>query len=132
MVRSIFFLYLSFCFNIICFQEEILSPFIYLTSLSGKRIRSKLIAAFNYWFRVPQEKLLVIDEVIGMLHNASLMIDDIEDGSPLRRGEPSAHVVYGVPLTINAAELVCFLAMQKAMELDHPLVGRILIGKMRH
>lgn len=111
------------------FQEEILTPYFYLASLSGKRIRSKLIAAFNYWFRVPKEKLAIIDEVIGMLHNASLMIDDIEDGSELRRGEPSAHVVYGVPSTINAAELICFLAMKKAMELDHPLVGRIMIGK---
>ena len=78
---------------------------------------------------MPREKLIVIDEIISMLHNASLLIDDIEDGSQRRRGEPAAHLVYGVPLTINAAELACFLAMQKALELDHPLVGRILIGK---
>lgn len=63
-----------------------------------------------------------------MFHNASLMIDDIEDGSPLRRGEPAAHIIYGVPLTINAAELACFLAMQKAMELGDPRVPHIMIS----
>lgn len=67
-----------------------------------------------------------------MLHNASLMIDDIEDGSTLRRGAPAAHMVYGVPLTINAAELTCFLAMQKAMQLNHPLVAHIMISKSGH
>ena len=110
-------------------QEDILSPFNYLHALSGKKTRSKLIVAFDSWFRVPREKLIIIEEIISMLHNASLLIDDIEDGSQRRRGEPAAHLVYGVPLTINAAELACFLAMQKALELDHPLVGRILIGK---
>ena len=58
--------------------------------MSGKKIRSKLIVAFDSWFRVPREKLIVIDEIISMLHNASLLIDDIEDGSQRRRGEPAA------------------------------------------
>ena len=114
---------------LLIFQEDILSPYTYIDSLSGKKVRSKLIAALNYWFRVPQEKILIIDEVIGMLHNASLLIDDIEDGSELRRGARAAHTIYGVPLTINAAELTCFIAIQKAMELGHPHVPRVMIGK---
>ncbi|CAF0780725.1 unnamed protein product [Adineta steineri] len=110
--------------------DDILEPFNYLKSLPGKNVRSKLIEAFNYWFQVPDEKLRVIDEIMGMLHNASLLIDDIEDGSELRRGSPVAHLIYGTPLTINAAELVCFLAIQKAYTLDNPDVGRILIDHL--
>jgi geranylgeranyl diphosphate synthase type 3 len=63
-----------------------------------------------------------------MLHNASLLIDDIQDNSKLRRGAPVAHSIYGVPLTINAANHIYFLAMQKALLLKHPDVTQIFVG----
>jgi geranylgeranyl pyrophosphate synthase len=34
-----------------------------------------------------------IGEIVQMLHNASLLIDDIEDSSILRRGIPVSHKV---------------------------------------
>ncbi|CAF0989874.1 unnamed protein product [Adineta steineri] len=111
--------------------DDILEPFNYLKSLPGKNVRSKLIEALNYWFQVSEEKFKIIDEIMGMLHNASLLMDDIEDGSALRRGSPVAHLIYGTPLTINAAELVCFLAIQKAYTLNNPNVGRILIDSSK-
>jgi geranylgeranyl diphosphate synthase type 3 len=63
-----------------------------------------------------------------MLHNASLLIDDIQDNSKLRRGVPVAHHIYGVPLTINTANYIYFLAMQKALTLQHPDVTKIFVG----
>jgi geranylgeranyl pyrophosphate synthase len=63
-----------------------------------------------------------------MLHNASLLIDDIKDSSKLRRGVPVAHNIYGVPLTINAANYIYFLAMQKAFALQHSDVTQIFVG----
>jgi len=65
-----------------------------------------------------------------MLHNASLLIDDIEDNSKLRRGVPVAHKIYGIPLTINAANYIYFLAMQKALTLEHPDVTNIFIREL--
>lgn len=47
------------------------------------------------------------------LHNASLLVDDIEDGSKLRRGLPVAHDVFGVPTTLNTANYVYFLALER-------------------
>jgi len=61
--------------------------------------------------------LRVISNVISMLHNASLLIDDIEDNSQLRRGRPVAHKIYGVPQTINTANYVYFLAFQETLAL---------------
>jgi len=89
-----------------------------------------MISAFNHWFKVPDEKLNIIDEMIDMLHNASLLIDDIEDGSDLRRSSPAAHVIYGIPLTINAAELTCLLAVQKTFALNNPRAERVVVGKI--
>uniref|UniRef100_A0A0K8VYN1 Geranylgeranyl pyrophosphate synthase n=1 Tax=Bactrocera latifrons TaxID=174628 RepID=A0A0K8VYN1_BACLA len=50
----------------------------------------------------------------------SYRIDDIEDNSILRRGVPVAHSIYGVPSTINAANYVLFLSLQKVQQLGHP------------
>jgi geranylgeranyl diphosphate synthase type 3 len=50
-----------------------------------------------------------------MLHNASLLIDDIEDNSILRRGIPVAHHIFGIASTINAANYVYFLALEKTV-----------------
>lgn len=44
-----------------------------------------------------------------MLQNASLLIDDIEDGSLMRRGFPCAHIVYGIPATLNSANYYYFV-----------------------
>lgn len=52
---------------------------------------------------VKEEHINAIAEMVGVLHNASLMIDDIEDGSRLRRGVPVCHAIYGIPSTINTA-----------------------------
>lgn len=106
-------------------EMAILEPFSYVTSIPGKEIRSQLIAAFNVWLNVPSEKLNIISKIVNMLHNASLLIDDIEDNSELRRGQPVAHKIYGVPQTINTANYVFFLAYKELLKLrdqaSHPL-----------
>jgi geranylgeranyl diphosphate synthase type 3 len=76
-----------------------------------------LIEAFNEWLRIPDDKKQSIKEITQMLHNASLIVDDIEDNSKLRRGIPVAHSVYGVPQTINSANYVYFLALEKTLGL---------------
>ncbi|PSN41558.1 Geranylgeranyl pyrophosphate synthase [Blattella germanica] len=47
-------------------------------------------------------------------------IDDIQDNSILRRGIPVAHSIYGVASTINAANYVLFLALERVLSLGHP------------
>lgn len=50
-------------------------------------------------------------------------IDDIEDNSILRRGVPVAHSIYGIASTINAANYVLFLGLEKVQQLGHPDVS---------
>ncbi|CAL1528662.1 unnamed protein product [Lymnaea stagnalis] len=99
-------------------QEQILlEPYKYICQIKGKQIRTKLSKAFNHWLLIPKEKILIISEVIEMLHNASLIIDDIEDNSKLRRGIPVTHSIFGVAQTINTANYVYFLALEKLFTL---------------
>jgi len=64
-----------------------------------------------------QSVIDVAGEIVQMLHTASLLIDDVEDNSVLRRGIPVAHKVYGVPSTINCANLVIFKALERCLAL---------------
>ncbi|KAK0510574.1 hypothetical protein JMJ35_007006 [Cladonia borealis] len=102
-------------------EQAITRPFDYVMSLQGKNVRSQLLSAFNAWLQVDEKSYNIIDKVIGMLHNASLLIDDIQDGSDLRRGSPAAHRVFGTAQTINSANYAYFLAQKELLQLRNPL-----------
>ncbi|KAK7192047.1 hypothetical protein DPSP01_003913 [Paraphaeosphaeria sporulosa] len=101
-------------------ERILLGPYDYLVGHPGKDIRSQCIAAFNKWLKVPAERLEVITRVVGMLHTASLLVDDVEDSSVLRRGIPVANSIFGVAQTINSANYVYFLALSDLLALQNP------------
>ncbi|KAG4440887.1 geranylgeranyl diphosphate synthase 1 [Cadophora sp. M221] len=101
-------------------ESVLLGPYEYLFAHPGKDIRAQLIAAFNEWLEVPPESLEVITKVVGMLHTASLLVDDVEDSSLLRRGLPVAHSIFGTAQTINSANYVYFVALQELQKLKNP------------
>ncbi|XP_076369059.1 terpene synthase-like isoform X2 [Tachypleus tridentatus] len=101
-------------------DKILLQPFNYILQVPGKKIRSELTKAFNHWLNITPEMCHIIGEVVQMLHNASLLIDDIEDSSCLRRGVPVAHHIFGVASTINTANYVYFLGLEKLLKLGKP------------
>ncbi len=46
-----------------------------------------------------------------LIHNGSVIIDDIEDSSLTRRGEETFHLKYGLPTAINAGNTLYFLPL---------------------
>ena len=106
--------------NSLAQDKLLLEPYSHILSVPGKNIRGKLIAGFNMWMKVAQEKIEAVEEIVEMLHNASLLIDDIEDSSTLRRGLPVAHLIYGQASTINCASYVMFIGLEKTQGLGHP------------
>ena len=58
----------------------------------------------------PYEKPVTV--IPELLHAGSLMIDDIQDRSSLRRGGPAIHLMYGDAITINAANSLYFLPLR--------------------
>ncbi|KAL2148335.1 hypothetical protein VTH82DRAFT_2255 [Thermothelomyces myriococcoides] len=105
-------------------------PFDYLNGHPGKDFRSALVKAFDAWLEVPPESLDVITRVVSMLHTASLLIDDVEDNSQLRRGYPVAHYIFGVPQTINSANYIYFCALQELQKLRNPKVVSIFAEEL--
>ncbi|TLD28216.1 hypothetical protein PspLS_03533 [Pyricularia sp. CBS 133598] len=101
-------------------EKVICGPFDYLLGQPGKDFRTQIIMAFNAWLEVPPESLGLVTHVVGMLHTASLLVDDVEDNSSLRRGLPVAHSIFGVPQTINSANYIYFAALQELKKLSNP------------
>ena len=111
-------------------ERILLGPYDYLWGHPGKDIRSQCIAAFNLWLQVPPERLEVITRVVGMLHTASLLVDDVEDNSILRRGIPVANSIFGVAQTINSANYVYFKALQELMHMGNPKLIEIFTEEL--
>eukprot|EP00605_Chrysophyceae_sp_TOSAG23-4_P001558 GSChrysophyteH1.ASY1.ANO1.1709.1 assembled CDS len=108
-------------------DESVLEPMRYLSASPGKDVRGQLIDCFQEWLDIPLDRVIAVKEVITDLHNASLLVDDIEDNSKLRRGKPVAHSIFGVPTTLNCANYVYFLALEKCHALGNDRAMSIFV-----
>src|SRR5262245_8140995 len=53
---------------------------------------------------------------IELLHNAMLVHDDVQDESEERRGAPTLHMRHGIPLAINAGDMLSMLSLKPLVE----------------
>ncbi|KAL4788979.1 isoprenoid synthase domain-containing protein [Aspergillus venezuelensis] len=108
------------------------APYDYIDSLPSKKHRNKLLDVLNDWLQVPSGSLERIKKVVHMLHNSSLMLDDIEDASALRRGQPATHTFYGISQTINSANYIYVHTVHEVTRLDNPKCLDIFIDELRN
>ena len=81
-------------------------------SRAGKAIRPALLLAACEAFGGRLADGLRPAVALELLHNAFLIHDDIEDASPSRRGAPSLHTAFGLPLAVNAGDALAALALE--------------------
>jgi len=93
-------------------ENILLEPVSYYKNQKGKNIRKLLGDLFGKLLSVNQEDIELANNIINSFHNASLVIDDIEDNSLLRRNEPCSHIKYGIPLTLNAGYMEIFQSLK--------------------
>jgi geranylgeranyl pyrophosphate synthase len=110
-------------------KEVIEAPAKYIQSMPSKGVRSKVIDGLNLWLKVPPEALRVVKKVTDLLHTASLMLDDFQDGSNLRRGKPSTHTIFGAGPTVNSAFFQFVLAVKEIEKLNNAKCREVLLGK---
>ncbi len=56
-------------------------------------------------------------------------LDDFEDSSPLRRGKPSTHTIFGAAQTVNSANYQIIEALNEVRKLNDPGCIGIFIGE---
>lgn len=76
----------------------------------GKQVRPTLLLLCTELVGGDFEQALPAAAAIELIHNFSLIHDDIEDGSPLRRGSPTVWKLWGVPKAINVGDAMFALA----------------------
>ncbi|EJS41366.1 bts1p [Saccharomyces arboricola H-6] len=111
-------------------NERLVSkPYSHILLKPGKNFRLNLILQINRILNLPKDQLAIVSQIIELLHNSSLLIDDIEDNAPLRRGQTTSHLIFGIPSTINTANYMYFKAMQLVSRLttDQALYHELII-----
>ena len=83
----------------------------------GKRIRPLLTLLSAAALGADWKQALPASVGVELLHNFSLIHDDIQDQSVARRGRPTVWVKWGIPQAINAGDLMFTLAYQALMKL---------------
>ncbi len=83
---------------------------------AGKRVRPLLMlltvaASGGEWLRAVSPAA-----AIELIHNFSLVHDDIEDNSPTRRGRLTLWKKFGVPMAINAGDALFSIAGQAVLD----------------
>lgn len=103
-----------------------------MKSLPSKKVRDTFIEALDSWLEAPATSLTAVKNIVGMLHHSSLMLDDIEDDSLLRRGHPTAHTLFGTAQTINSANFVFVCAFEELQKLRGAKSAMIFLEELKH
>jgi geranylgeranyl pyrophosphate synthase len=90
----------------------LLEPVNYYKRQKGKNIRKLLNDLFGKILCISTSDMNLINGISNDFHNASLVIDDIEDNGTLRRNQPCAHLKYGIPHSLNAGYFSIFKTLQ--------------------
>ncbi|PDP85354.1 polyprenyl synthetase [Glycomyces fuscus] len=118
-------------------HAALVRPVRHITDAPSKSMRAYLWSQVVDLYGGDHERLRPMLAVIEGLQAGNLMIDDIQDRSPVRRGGPAAHTVFGDALTINAGTDTYFLVDQVLPPIlagDERLllsVYRVVMGMMR-
>lgn len=95
-------------------------PFEYLLKGGGKRIRPILVLVACGIAGGDTDEAVDMALSMEILHNFTLVHDDIMDSSPIRRGRDTIHVKWGVPIGVLVGDLMigyaCKLMPKKSIE----------------
>lgn len=86
-------------------------------STGGKRLRARLALMAAAAVGQPLSHAAPLAAACELLHNATLIHDDLQDGDTVRRGQPALWAQHGAAQAINAGDLLLmlpFLALERA------------------
>ena len=83
-----------------------------LLDRGGKRWRAILFLVFIEGFDREPAEYLPYACIPELLHNGTIIVDDVEDGATIRRGEPALHHVYGHDIALNIGNAMYFLPLK--------------------
>jgi geranylgeranyl pyrophosphate synthase len=91
----------------------------HLMSAGGKRVRPTLSLLVGNMLGAPLEKTVTLGAAVELLHTATLVHDDLIDGSLLRRGMATLNARWSPPATVLTGDFLFARAAKLAAETDH-------------
>ena len=109
-----------------------------LMSGRGKMLRPMMVVLAGRYGDFSGEKIYSLAAAVELLHNATLVHDDIIDDAATRRGNPALHTLHGSKLAVLAGDYLfsaCFVVAANNSKLDHydslaKAVARICEGEI--
>ncbi|MCR4335781.1 MAG: polyprenyl synthetase family protein [archaeon] len=92
-------------------QKAVVDPIWDFLDRGGKRWRPTLMLLACEAVGGSKKTAMPFTVIPELVHNGTIMVDDVEDNSSLRRGKPSTHLIYGVDVAINAGNAMYFLPL---------------------
>ncbi len=91
----------------------------HILASGGKRVRPTVVLLVGNMLGSPEEKLVTLGAAVEMLHTATLVHDDLIDGSLLRRGTPTLNARWSPAATVLTGDFLFARAAKLAAETDH-------------
>ena len=90
---------------------------------TGKRIRPLLVLLVTASYELKRLRAISAAAAIELVHNFSLVHDDIQDNSDKRRGRPTVWKKWNMPQAINVGDALFVISNQAIMDLSKKLFG---------
>jgi geranylgeranyl pyrophosphate synthase len=90
----------------------------HLLDSGGKRVRPTISLLVGNMIDAPKEKLVTVSAAVELLHTATLVHDDVIDGSLLRRGNPTLNARWSPGATILTGDFIFARAAKLAAETE--------------
>jgi octaprenyl-diphosphate synthase len=113
-------------------EPEVLPLVEHVLRAGGKRIRPVLTLLTARALGHTDDDIYPMAAAVELLHSASLLHDDILDNAGLRRGETTAHLVFGTSHAILGGDILFALANRIAAEYNIPALTHCLAEAIMH
>jgi geranylgeranyl diphosphate synthase, type I len=94
---------------------------------AGKRIRPLMVLLCTAACGAEWQTALPAAASVELVHNFSLVHDDIQDNSDRRRGRPTAWVKWGAPMAINVGDALFVISNQAIIDLKKNYPAEVVV-----
>ncbi len=101
-----------------------------LLDAGGKRVRPTVVLLVSSMLGVDREDSLNLAAAVELLHTATLVHDDLIDGSTLRRGNPTLNSTWNAPATILAGDFLFSQAASLGAQVESTAVMRMFASTL--
>jgi geranylgeranyl pyrophosphate synthase len=101
----------NFAYNLKALNKAVAEPIWEFLDRGGKRWRPALFLLICKALGKNPEDFVEFAIIPEVIHNGTLMVDDIEDASEFRRGKPCTYKIYGLDIAINAGNAMYYLPL---------------------